>query len=65
MCLKCSLSPCQSPLKPAGQEVVENGSEDHPLVIVRHIHVSDHVEVPHEARSDVGPATRLLQVVEC
>lgn len=52
------LLPREACLKPVREEVVEDGAEDQPLVVVRHFHVADDVEVPQEARSDVRPEAR-------
>lgn len=46
-------SPRQARFEARGEKVSEDGVEYHALVVVGHVHVPDHVEVPNEPRGNV------------
>lgn len=54
-------SPCQACLEARRKEVAEDGVEDHALVVVGHVDVPDHVEVPHESRGNMSSAIQVAK----
>lgn len=65
---QCSHRPCltvpeQALLEPSRKEIIEDRAKNQPLVVVRHVHVSNHIEVSQESRRNVGPGRKKWDVL--